>query len=186
MCAPHEKDSQRWKSVITNHKKILFFSGKLGLSSKYKCNIKNITLIFLKIKSSICNKIWLVENWFWFRNNFYTNYFNPSPVYNACFNECIASKNWTTINYSVQIWSPENKDISEIDVSPLFSYFLNDMEAKLVQKSRDILEENLEKEISSLTITDCEQDQEKTQCRHPTCPPEISDIPRLLLVNWRN
>ena len=43
------------------------------------------------------------------------------------------------------------------------------------QKSRDILEENLEKEISSLTITDCEQDQEKTQCRHPT---EISDIPR--------
>ena len=39
-------------------------------------------------------------------------------------------------------------------------------------------EENLEKEISSLTITDCEQDQEKTQCRHPTCPPEISDIPR--------
>ena len=35
-----------------------------------------------------------------------------------------------------------------------------------------------EKEISSLTTTDCEQDQEKTQCRHPTCPPEISDIPR--------
>ena len=31
------------------------------------------------------------------------NYFNPSPVYNACFNECIASKNWTTINNSVQL-----------------------------------------------------------------------------------
>jgi hypothetical protein len=43
---------------------------------------------------------------------------------------------------------------------------------------REILEENLEKEISSLIISDCEQDQEKTQDRHPTCPPGFSDIPR--------
>ena len=35
------------------------------------------------------------------------------------------------------------------------------------EKSRDILEDNLEKEISSSTITDCEQDQEKTQHRSP-------------------
>ena len=43
---------------------------------------------------------------------------------------------------------------------------------------REILEENLEKEISSLIITDCEQDQEKTQGQRSTCPPGFSDIPR--------
>ena len=35
--------------------------------------------------------------------NDFVNYFNPSPFYNAGFNECIASKNWTTINNSVQL-----------------------------------------------------------------------------------
>ena len=49
---------------------------------------------------------------------------------------------------------------------------------------REILEENLEKEISSLIITDCKQDQEKTQGRHPTCPPGFSDIPRAQKNNF--
>ena len=60
-------------------------------------------------------------------------------------------------------------EISDIPRAPTF---------KLAKLIREILEENLEKELSSLTISDCEQDQEKTQGQRPTCPPGFSDIPR--------
>ena len=72
------------------------------------------------------------------------------------------------------------------DFPPLPAYNtrakINEM---LEEESKDILEENVEKGIASLTITDCEQDQAKTQGRGPTCPSELSEFPPLPAYNTR-
>ena len=46
-----------------------------------------------------------------------------------------------------------------------------------------ILDENVEKGISSLTISDCDQETKQDQC--PTCPSEFSDFPPLSADNTR-
>ena len=91
--------------------------------------------------------------------------------------------------------------------------FMKDQVIEIEEKSRVILVEHVEKGMSSLIITDCgeknqpqrttcppgfldlppllssliitdtEQDQEKNQRRRPTCPPGFSDIPRALINN---
>ena len=74
---------------------------------------------------------------------------------------------------------PENQLTSPKDVrcSRDLGYFMKD---QVIEKSNDILEECVEKGMSSLIITDCG---EKNQPRRPTCPPGFSDLPPLLSYN---
>ena len=74
----------------------------------------------------------------------------------------------------------ENRELLEAPPSPAYNtgVEINEMD----EKSRHILEDNVEKGINYWlsafpTITDSEQDQEKTQCRRPTCPCKFSDLP---------
>ena len=59
------------------------------------------------------------------------------------------------------------------------AYFMRDQTEEIEEKSSDILDESMEKGMSSLTITHCEQDKEKTQRLGPICPPGFSDLPPL-------
>ena len=79
----------------------------------------------------------------------------------------------------------KNQPIPPKDVrcSRRLTYFMKAQTEEIEEKSSDILDESMEKQMSSLTITDCEQDQEKTQDRHPTCPPGFSDLPPLPSYN---
>ena len=76
---------------------------------------------------------------------------------------------------------PKNQLMPPKDVrcSRGLAYFMKAQTEEIEEKSRDILDESMEKEMSSLIIADCEQDQEKNQCRSPTCPPGFSDLPPL-------
>ena len=79
----------------------------------------------------------------------------------------------------------KNQPIPPKDVrcSRRLTYFMKAQTEEIEEKSSDILDEGMEKGMSSLTITDCEQDQEKTQCLGPTCPPGFSDLPPLPSYN---
>ena len=63
------------------------------------------------------------------------------------------------------------------------AYFMKAQTEEIEEKSSDILYESMEKGMSSLTIIDFEQDQEKKQRRDPTCPPGFSDLPPLPSYN---
>ena len=63
------------------------------------------------------------------------------------------------------------------------AYFMKAKVEEIEEKSSHILDESMEKGISSLNITDCKQDQEKTQGQGPTCPPGFSDLPPLPSYN---
>ena len=80
---------------------------------------------------------------------------------------------------------PKNQLMPPKDVrcSRGLAYFMKDKTEEIKEKSRDILDEGMEKEMSSLIIADCEQDQEKNHRRGPTCPPGFSDLPPLPSYN---
>ena len=77
----------------------------------------------------------------------------------------------------------EIRQTSPKDVRCIEAYSMKDQFDEIAEKSSDILDEGVEKGVSSLIITDFEQYQEKTQCRRPTCPPGFSDLPPLLSYN---
>ena len=75
----------------------------------------------------------------------------------------------------------ENQQMSPKDVRCIqgLAYFVNNKVDDTEEKSSNILDESVEIEI----ITNCEQYQEKTQRRRPTCPPGFSDSPPLPSYN---
>ena len=78
----------------------------------------------------------------------------------------------------------EIRQTSPKDVRCIEAYSMKDQFDEIIaEKSSDILDEGVEKRVPSLIITDCEQYQEKTQRRRPTCPPGFSDLPPLLSYN---
>ena len=79
----------------------------------------------------------------------------------------------------------EIRQTSPKDVRCIEAYSMKDQfDGEIAEKkSSDILDEGVEKRVPSLIITDCEQYQEKTQRRRPTCPPGFSDLPPLLSYN---
>ena len=82
---------------------------------------------------------------------------------------------------------PKNQLMPPKDVrcSRRLAYFMKAKVEEVKERSNDILDESKEKGMASLTITNCEQDQEKNQGQGPNCPPGFSDCPPLPAYNTR-